>query len=103
MFTELLPLVKDRTLMLIIARTGGETLRVNVIPQRKCAEENDAAENAITSPLTITGMETASFTLRTKLQSALPLYIWQRVRPCTVIILAPRSSAIRANSGALSE
>jgi PRTRC genetic system protein E len=55
MFTELLPLVKDRTLMLIIARTGGETLRVNVIPQRKCAEENDAAENAITSPLTITG------------------------------------------------
>jgi PRTRC genetic system protein E len=55
MFTELLPLLKDRTLMLIIAGTGGETLRVNVIPQRKSDRENDAAENAITSPLTIAG------------------------------------------------
>ena len=49
----------------------------------------------------MTGMDTASFTLRTKRQSALPLYIWLRVRPWTVIIFAPISSAIRASSGAL--
>jgi PRTRC genetic system protein E len=55
MFTELLPLLKDRTLMLIIAGIGDKTLRVNVIPQRKSGKENDAAENAFTSPLTITG------------------------------------------------
>jgi PRTRC genetic system protein E len=55
MFTELLPLLKDRTLMLIIAGIGDKALRVNVIPQRKAGKENDAAENAFTSPLTITG------------------------------------------------
>jgi PRTRC genetic system protein E len=55
MFTELLPLLKDGTLMLIIADTGGENLRVNVIPQRRSGKENDAAEKAFTSPLTITG------------------------------------------------
>lgn len=56
MFTELLPLLKDRTLMLIIAGVSDETLRVNVIPQqRKSGKENDTAENALTSPLTITG------------------------------------------------
>jgi PRTRC genetic system protein E len=55
MFTELLPLLKDRTLMLIIAGTGGETLRVNVIPQRSAGKENDTAEKAFISPLTVTG------------------------------------------------
>ena len=53
------------------------------------------------SPFTITGTETASLTRLTNAQSASPLYSWQRVRPCTVIILTPRSSAIRASSGAL--
>lgn len=56
MFTELLPLVKDRTLMVTIADVGNETLRVNVIPQqRKSDKENYTAENALTAPLTITG------------------------------------------------
>jgi PRTRC genetic system protein E len=55
MFTELLPLLKDRTLMLILTGTGDGTLRVNLIPQRKSDKDNDAAENAFTSPLTITG------------------------------------------------
>jgi len=53
------------------------------------------------SPLTITGIRTASFTLRMNAQSALSRYIWLRVRPWTVIIFAPRSSAICASSGAL--
>ena len=33
-------------------------------------------------------------------QSASPLYIWLRVRPCTVTSFTPRSSAICASSGA---
>src|SRR5262245_56956398 len=55
MFTELSPLLKDRTLMLTIASLGDETLRVNVIPQHKSNKENDVAEPALTSALTITG------------------------------------------------
>jgi PRTRC genetic system protein E len=54
MFTELLPLAKERTLMLTIASVGDDTLRVNVIPQRKAGKDNDAGETAIVSPLTIT-------------------------------------------------
>ena len=53
------------------------------------------------SPLTITGTCTASFTRRTNPQSASPRYSWHRVRPWTAIIATPRSSAIRASSGAL--
>lgn len=55
MFTDLLPLAKERTLMLTIADIGGNTLRVNVIPQRKAGKDDDAGENAMASPLTITG------------------------------------------------
>ena len=38
---------------------------------------------------------------RTALQSARPLKNWQRVRPCTVIILTPAASARWASSAAL--
>src|SRR5438067_1052796 len=55
MFIELLPLLKDRTLMLTIAGVSDENLRVNVIPQRKSDQEINTAENAFTSALTITG------------------------------------------------
>ena len=55
MFTELLPLAKERTLMLTIAGIGDDILRVNVIPQRRAGKDGDAGENAMASPLTITG------------------------------------------------
>lgn len=55
MFTELLPLAKERTLMLTIAGIGDDILRVNVIPQRKAGKDADVGENAMASPLTITG------------------------------------------------
>ncbi len=51
------------------------------------------------SPLITTGMRTASFTARTRLQSAEPLKNWQRVRACTVRSCTPAASARRANSG----
>ena len=54
MFTELLPVLKDRTVMLTIALVGDRTVRVNVIPRRKTDKETDTAENALTAPLTVT-------------------------------------------------
>lgn len=55
MFTELLPLLADRTLVLTIARIDDGLLRVNVIPKSKAAKENDSAEKALTTPLSVTG------------------------------------------------
>jgi PRTRC genetic system protein E len=53
MFTELEPLLADRTLVLTISGIGKNLLRVNVIP--KSRKENDAAEKAMTTPLSFTG------------------------------------------------
>ena len=55
MFTELLPVLKDRMVTLIIARLDETLLRVIVVPQRKSDKENNAAENALSMPLTVTG------------------------------------------------
>jgi PRTRC genetic system protein E len=55
MFTELLPVLKDRVVILTIARLDANLLRVNVIPQkRKPDKENDAADNALATPLSVT-------------------------------------------------
>lgn len=53
MFTELEPLLADRTLVLTLAAAPDGTIRVNVIP--KARKENDEAEKALTTPLSITG------------------------------------------------
>ena len=53
MFTELEPLLADRTLVLTISGIGKDVLRVNVIP--KSRKENDAGEKAMTTPLSFTG------------------------------------------------
>jgi PRTRC genetic system protein E len=48
-FVELMPLLKDRTLLLTIARVG-EKVKVNVIP----AKANEGEDQALTTPLTYT-------------------------------------------------
>ncbi len=53
MFSELLPLLADRTLFLTVARMDESHIRVNVIPKR--LKENDTGEDALTTPLSITG------------------------------------------------
>jgi PRTRC genetic system protein E len=53
-FTELLPILRNRTVMLTIALVNDDVLRVNVIPRRKTDKENDAADIALSSPLTVT-------------------------------------------------
>ena len=62
-----------------------------------------AAAGESTSPLPMTGMETASFTCRMISQSAGGAYISSRVRPWTVTAEAPASSQIFAISTALTE
>ena len=53
MFTELEPLLADPTLLLTLSAVPGGAIRVNVIP--KCRNENDAAEKALATPLSVTG------------------------------------------------
>ena len=53
MFTELLPLVKQRLLMITVSDVGDGLLRVNVIP-RKLDADSDQSQ-ALTTPLSITG------------------------------------------------
>jgi PRTRC genetic system protein E len=53
MFTELAPLLADRTLLLTLSSVPGGAIRVNVIP--KCRNGNDAAEKALATPLSVTG------------------------------------------------
>jgi PRTRC genetic system protein E len=48
-FVELMPLLKDRTLLLTIARVG-EKVKVNVIP----AKAKEGEDQALTTPLTYT-------------------------------------------------
>jgi len=55
MFTELLPLLADRTLVLTIARIDDGLIRLNIIPKCKPSKENDSAEKALSTPLSITG------------------------------------------------
>ena len=49
MFVELMPLLKDRTLLLTIARVG-DKVKVNVIP----AKAKDGEDQALTTPLSYT-------------------------------------------------
>ena len=53
MFTELEHLLADRTLLLTLSAASGGIIRVNVIP--KCRNDNDAAEKALATPLSVTG------------------------------------------------
>jgi PRTRC genetic system protein E len=51
MFTEVMPLLQKRRLLLSISPVDGERIRVTLIPQKVTETE----DNAITTPLAITG------------------------------------------------
>jgi len=53
MFVELLPILRNRPLMLTLALVGEKAIQVNVIPKRQ--KEGDSGDNALTTPLTVTG------------------------------------------------
>src|SRR5208337_4481515 len=51
MFTELMPLLRKRRLLLTVSLVEGDTIRATIVPQK--ASETD--DNALTTPLAITG------------------------------------------------
>jgi PRTRC genetic system protein E len=51
MFKELGPLLRQRTVVMILSRLDDETVRVNVIPRKLNESENDA----LTTPLSVAG------------------------------------------------
>ena len=51
MFTELMPLLRKRRLLLTISLVEGDTIRATVVPQKA----SDTEDNALTTPLAITG------------------------------------------------
>ena len=51
MFTELMPLLRKRRLLLTIALVEDDTIRATVVPQKA----SDTEDNALTTPLAITG------------------------------------------------
>jgi PRTRC genetic system protein E len=53
MFAELLPILRNRPVMLTLALVGDNAIRVNVIPKR--LKHSDSADDALTTPLTVTG------------------------------------------------
>jgi PRTRC genetic system protein E len=53
MFVELLPILRNRPVMLTVALVNDQAIRVNVIPKR--LKDGDSGDDALTTPLTITG------------------------------------------------
>ena len=51
MFTELMPLLRKRRLLLTISLVDGDTVRATVVPQKA----SDTDDNALSTPLAITG------------------------------------------------
>lgn len=54
MFQELMPLLAQRTLLLIVSRVGADQIRINVIPQRLKSTDTDQNE-AVLTPLSMSG------------------------------------------------
>jgi PRTRC genetic system protein E len=54
MFQELMPLLAQRTLLLLISRVGADEIRINVIPQRLKSTNTDQ-NDALLTPLSISG------------------------------------------------
>src|SRR5580658_5071895 len=68
MFKELGPLLRQRTVVMILTRLEDETIRVNVIPRKLNESENDA----LTTPLSVAG---AAEDLDAQLPSALVQFV----------------------------
>jgi PRTRC genetic system protein E len=54
-FTELMPLLKQRAVMITISDVGEGLLRVNIIPRKLVVDGSSDENTALTTPLSITG------------------------------------------------
>ena len=68
MFKELGPLLRQRTVVMILTRLEDETIRVNVIPRKL----NESENNALTTPISVAG---TAEDLDTQLPSALVQFV----------------------------
>ena len=55
MFTELMPLLRQRAVMITISDVGQGLLRVNIIPRKVVVDGSSDENTALTTPLSITG------------------------------------------------
>jgi PRTRC genetic system protein E len=55
MFTELMPLLRQRAVMITISDVGQGLLRVNIIPRKLVVDGSSDENTALTTPLSITG------------------------------------------------
>jgi PRTRC genetic system protein E len=53
MFAELLPILRNRALMITVGLVNGDAIRVHVIPKQ--VKNDDSGDCALASPLTVTG------------------------------------------------
>jgi PRTRC genetic system protein E len=53
MFVELLPILRNRALVLTVALVNDNAIRVNVIPKR--IKDHDSGDDGLATPLTVTG------------------------------------------------
>jgi len=53
MFVELLPILRNRPVMLTLALVSDNVIRVNVIPKR--IKDGESGDDALTTPLTVIG------------------------------------------------
>ena len=54
-FTELMPLLRQRAVMITISDVGQGLLRVNIIPRKLVVDGSSDENTALTTPLSITG------------------------------------------------
>jgi len=71
-FQELMPLLAQRTLLLMVSRVGADEIRINVIPQRMKSTDTDQ-NDALLTPLSISGTPK-------ELDEALPVQLAEFVR-----------------------
>lgn len=78
MFVELMPLLRERTLMITVACPTPNSIRVNVIPSRKKEDENAA----LTTPMTLSG---TAEELDRELGNSLVSYVEENLRLQTTL------------------
>ena len=102
MFTELMPLLRKRGLLLTISLVEGDTIRATIVPRKASDTEN----NSLTTPLAITGTPRNPLQKFHHLGSTAPysrkaIYTTQihSYSPARVFLTVPRQVSERGNSG----
>jgi PRTRC genetic system protein E len=91
MFKELGPLLRQRTVVMILTRLKDDTIRVNVIPRKLSESDNDA----LTTPLSVTG---TAEDLDAQLPSALVQFVGAHLELRNTLETAKEQMAVAAKA-----